>query len=275
MTRIEPNVSIFSGGEVQVTWPVGILRGSHLIQVVANLSNSDDIMALLISVDAIRRNTFHEPTIELIIPYFPYARQDRVCADGQSLSLAVMANLINGLNARSVTVCDPHSDATGALINNLRIVSQSQIVSSNKKICRQLCHRDTIIIAPDAGASKKAQSVARNCGKGTPVVQALKQRDAQTGAITETILLGSVAGKHCIIVDDICDGGRTFIELARALKENGATKVSLFVTHGIFSRGLSTFNGLIENIYTTNSFTQKVHEPIPGVTLDIQTLSLI
>ncbi|MCP4261270.1 MAG: ribose-phosphate pyrophosphokinase [Planctomycetes bacterium] len=273
LIRIEPEEFTFPGGEVQVTWPVGSLRGANRIQLVASLTNSNDILAMIMGVDAIRRATFHQPAIELIIPYFPYARQDRVCVEGQSLSAAVMASLINNLQCERVTICDPHSDVTGALINNVNIVSQADIARRNKKFRRNLYRRDTIIVAPDAGASKKAEMVASACERGTPVVQAFKHRDLKTGNITQTTLMGSVKGKRCVIVDDICDGGRTFVELAKVLRDGGATHVDLFVTHGIFSKGLSVFDGLINHIFTTDSLPQR-HDVPADITFTVQPLSL-
>ena len=86
-----------------------------------------------------------------------------------------------------------------------------------------------------------------------------------TGNITKTTVLhDDFGGKDCVIVDDICDGGRTFIELAKVLKERGAGKIGLFVTHGIFSQGVGVlFDNGIDFIYTTDSFDQsdKINEP--------------
>jgi len=80
-----------------------------------------------------------------------------------------------------------------------------------------------------------------------------KDRDVKTGNITRTSITPIVHGGNAIIVDDICDGGRTFIELAKCLKP-ACDKVYLYVTHGIFSKGLDVFDGLIDHIWTANSF---------------------
>ncbi|MEI8631794.1 phosphoribosyltransferase family protein [Vibrio sp. PP-XX7] len=86
------------------------------------------------------------------------------------------------------------------------------------------------------------------------MIQAQKLRNLKTGEIIKTEVLGDVKGKKVLIADDICDGGRTFVELAKVLKSEGATEISLFVTHGIFSKGFEVFAGLIDVIYTTDSF---------------------
>ncbi len=84
-------------------------------------------------------------------------------------------------------------------------------------------------------------------------------------------------GKYCVIVDDICDGGRTFIELAKTLKEGGAQRVVLYVTHGIFSKGIYPLEKYIDEVYTTNSFPQKVLEysDLLGVRTFLNVVDLI
>ena len=116
-----------------------------------------------------------------------------------------------------------------------------------------------VVICPDAGAEKRIQKL------GLPYVMATKVRDAKTGNIIATRLfdedeqgVSRVAGKDTIIVDDICEGGRTFIELAKVLKAHGAATVALYVTHGIFSKGHQCFRGLIEDIYHYNYDTRSV-----------------
>lgn len=270
-TRITPNCFTFAGGEVQVSWPAPILRGSQAVALYATINSSDDLMAVMLSVDAFRRNTLHRPPITLVLPYFPYARQDRVCAEGESLSVAVVAGMINSLQCERVVICDPHSDVTPALIRNVTVVSQADWVGRAKKIYRNKCLRDKVIIAPDAGACKKAADLAQQ--ENLPLVQASKVRDPKSGAITQTQLHGDVDGKACLIADDICDGGRTFLALADVLRARGATRVDLLVTHGIFSRGLTPFVGKIDAIFTTDSFP--LPETVPAeLDVAVQPLAL-
>jgi len=102
--------------------------------------------------------------------------------------------------------------------------------------------------------AKKTLKISEQFNGVPEVIQAHKVRNLKTGEIIKTEVLGNVEGKNVLIADDICDGGRTFIELAKVLKNEGALEVSLFITHGIFSKGLDVFTGLIEHIYTTDSF---------------------
>lgn len=244
---IKPQVMVFSGGEVQVR----VTEDMADCIMEARLRNANDIMELLSVFDACKRQGFG---IErLIIPYVPYARQDRVCAEGEALGASVMATLINSLNAWDVTIYDPHSDVTPALINGCHVIHQSEFI---EQIFQGF---SGVIVAPDAGAEKKAAFSAKKLG--CDLITARKNRNPQTGEITETAITGgSPEGRRCLIVDDICDGGRTFIELAKVLRAQGATKITLYVTHGIFSKGFDVFPGLIDEVYYTNSLAQNPHE---------------
>ncbi|MEQ2351952.1 phosphoribosyltransferase family protein [Pseudoalteromonas piscicida] len=104
---------------------------------------------------------------------------------------------------------------------------------------------------------KKTLKIAQHFGGEVEVIQAQKVRNLKTGEIVQTQVLGEVKGKDLLIVDDICDGGRTFTELAKVLKAQGANSIALYVTHGIFSQGLGVFSGLIDTVYTTNSCRDK------------------
>ncbi len=228
----------FAGGECYVK--IDIENISEVTEIFAHLNNSDDIMCLLLVVDAIRRvNSL--TTINLTIPYFPYARQDRVCNEGESLSVKVMADIINNLSCDKVTVYDPHSDVTAALLNNCHVISQSEIIS-NSSISKTIIDKKLALVSPDAGAEKKIQKIAKCLSTNELSVEVFysrKTRDIKTGNITSTEVYGNVKDKNLLIIDDICDGGKTFIELAKLLKAKGAKDIYLYITHGIFSKGLS------------------------------------
>ena len=141
----------FPGGESHVRLALAI---KDKTRVTALLKNANDIMALLLSIDAIRRIN-PDTAIELTIPYFPYARQDRVCYPGEALSVTVMANIINSLHCHSVTIMDPHSDVTPALLNRCRVISMSDIIM-NSELSELIKNENLTLVAPDAGAVKKS-----------------------------------------------------------------------------------------------------------------------
>jgi ribose-phosphate pyrophosphokinase len=231
----------FSGGEIHVR----VTEHNPLSNIRAILKTPSDIMTLLLLADALKR--LNSIIVSLEIPYFPYARQDRVCNKGESLAVKVMADLINGIGAERVSVADPHSDVMCALINNCQVIN---VYYSLKKLIG-----DKLIICPDAGAEKRISKLQ------LPYVMATKVRDPMTGQILRTQLYdesGTVRDRACLIVDDICDGGRTFTELAKVLRDHGAASVELYVTHGIFSKGLEVFKGLINNVYNYDYNTGEI-----------------
>lgn len=242
----------FAGGEVHVKLgyvPTGTESAIH-----ADLRSSDDVMALLLETDALRRAGIKD--LDLIMPYVPYARQDRVMIHGEPLSIKVFTDLINAQNYRSVTIWDPHSDVTPALLNNCNVVTQEILVSRNA--VRMGITKNTILVCPDAGARKKVLKVSQH-GFKQDILFADKVRDVSTGKITRTTLgnfpFEAIGNRDFLIVDDILDGGATFIELAKLLRPLTTGKIKLYVTHGIFSKGSAGF-GDIDEIYVANSWVE-------------------
>ncbi len=224
---------VFPGGEISVR----VIECFPLAHIRAVIKNSEDIMRLLLLCDAIKRKGRKIHRID--IPYLPYARQDRVCNAGEALSVKVMADLINSIGASQVCIVDVHSDVALALIDNVHNYPAHEMGLLD-------IIGDKLIICPDAGAEKRILKLKM------PYIMATKVRDVATGEIKETKIYGDVHGRDCLIIDDICDGGRTFIELAKVLLASGAASVELYVTHGIFSKGLDVFKGLINKIYHYN-----------------------
>lgn len=253
----------FSGGEIHVRitkWDIA----HETVTITANLTDSDKIMELVMLVDAFRRI---DPTVKLhlIIPYLPYARQDRVCADGEALAVRVMADIINNLNFEDVEVWDVHSDVSLATINRVSSVGQEIFLENvlGRNRYRELVNttKQYVLVSPDAGAMKKVGKVAKKFN--LPMITASKIRDPKNGEITgtEIHLPAETRFRTYLIVDDICDGGRTFTELAKAINSahnvdaGVPAKIELYVTHGIFSKGLDVITEAgISHIYTANPF---------------------
>lgn len=234
----------FSGGEIQVkTGYVGI---GTTINIHASLLSGNDIMELLLVTDSLRRGG--AKNINLYCPYLPYARQDRLCEWGESLSLKVFCDIINSQNYQYVNIWDVHSDVSLALLNNVSNTDQSSFVRRIKNL-----NSDTILVSPDAGSLKKIYESSKYLDM--PVIRADKTRDTKIGTITGVVVYSEPVGdRDFLIVDDICDGGRTFLELARVLRPLTTGKIRLYVTHGIFSQGLDVFEGIIDEIYCPNVF---------------------
>lgn len=221
---------------------------SNRVEIMFRYSGDQSMMQLLLMTDALRRQGANE--IDLFIPYFPGARQDRVCNLGEPLSAKVYADLINQQHYRQVTVFDPHSDVVVALLNKVRVIKNHQFI---KDVVAEL-GSDLILISPDAGSNKKIFELASQLG-GFEVVRADKLRDVRNGAIIGTeVFCEDLSGKTALIVDDICAGGRTFIELAKKLKAKNCKKIVLVVSHyeGSAQEEKLSESG-IDAVYTTDS----------------------
>lgn len=195
----------------------------------------------------------------LYIPYIPNARQDRVKTNEDIFTLKYFAEIINSLNFKKVFVIDPHSSVSEALINNIEVVSPKDFI---EQALNKINADDILMFYPDKGAMKRYSGLASK-----PYAFGIKKRNWETGKIEGLDVAGSVdqiAGKDILIVDDICSKGGTFYHSAKKLKELGANKIYLYITHcenTILDGDLLT-SGLIEKVYTTNSIFTKEHEMI-------------
>ncbi|RZS93202.1 ribose-phosphate diphosphokinase [Aquimarina brevivitae] len=234
----------FNGGEphIKILEPI-----SDQITITHRINSFEDLGFILVATDALKR--MGVKVIKLFIPYFPAARQDRVMVAGEPLSVKVYADIINAQQYNEVIIFDPHSEVTPALLNNVSVVNNYAFV----KKCLETIEGDVVLIAPDGGALKKIYKVAEYLG-GIEVVECSKKRDVRTGQLSGfRVYEEDLSGKHCVIVDDICDGGGTFLGLAQALKDKNAAKLSLVVSHGIFSKGFKELTTAFDQVFTTNS----------------------
>lgn len=241
----------FSGGECHVN--IAEIDIDEVTEVLAYLHNSNDVMCLMMIVDAIKRKKINTK-INLTIPYFPYARQDRVCNSGEAFGVAVMADMINSLGCNSVTIYDPHSCVVSKFLKNCIVVTQAEIIKQTimSSIIR---NKNLILVAPDIGAENKTRDIANMLN--LEAIYCKKNRNIKTGRIDSVYVPEGISGKDVIIVDDICDRGGTVIELAKALKKREANLLYLYVTHGIFARGLDVLKNYFEHIYCYHCFLSK------------------
>lgn len=276
--ELEYKEFIFPGGEVGIKLNAGNYKylwdKSPVQTITARLSCSNEIIALAMIKDALSR--FDKTPINLVMPYVPYGRQDRVCDKGEAFSLKVFCDFINSLNFNSVTICDPHSDVTPALLNNLTVITQADIIHKYIEFGNQ--NKLRVLVSPDAGANKKTLEIAKYFDHDN-FVRADKIRDVTNGNIKETIVYcDDFKGRDVLVCDDICDGGRTFVELAKVCKAKNCGKFILYVTHGIFSKGIDTLleNG-IDEIWTTNSIDThillKVNPNLKKYSVNVMDLS--
>jgi len=223
------------------------------LRILTRLNNANDLLMALFVKNTLDYIGFEN--IELHVSYLLAARMDRVMLDGEPFSLKVISAILNQAGFKKIRIFDPHSEVTTALIDRSYAVTNHFFVQdalqdySGRHPGVKPC-----LVSPDAGALKKIHKLAQFLNV-EDVVECMKERDVKTGALTNfKAMTEDLNGQTCFIVDDICDGGGTFAGTAKMLKEKGAGKVHLIVSHGIFSRG--TAIEAIDEIYTTDSYRQ-------------------
>lgn len=238
---------LWTGGEINIRTSLPVVGKEGTIYT--RLNSSEDIMRLFMASELFEKT-------HVVFPYLPYARQDRACRSGEPFSLKVFASLLNSRKFKSIKALDVHSGASEMLVKNLTNISNYWVVDD---VLHRIGidHDQLCIVSPDAGALKKIKHLAEELG-GIRTLPCFKHRSVSDGGIESVFIPEDRLDPslHYIIIDDICDGGRTFITLAEALKEKGATNIQVVVSHGIFSYGLEPlFESGISGIWTTTSIT--------------------
>lgn len=245
----------FPGGERHVRLPAAQLGAIAVLDkdwtIEARVYTPGEIMDLMLVKDALSHIIPAGSVQRLVMPYVPYARQDRVALEGEPLSAKVFCTLINSLGFDAVEIWDPHSDVTPAVLKNVRIRPTKDLMTSTFEE-KGMAHLLTncAFVAPDAGARKRVAALAKSFG--TDAVFADKKRDPKTGKLSGAQVLGDLPARPLLVVDDICDGGGTFLELARVLREKTDQPLYLYVTHGLFTKGLDALKGCYDGVFSAN-----------------------
>ena len=243
------------------------------IIIKSRLNTFSDLEIIICATQALKEAGVKN--ISLYIPYCIGARSDRKFMEGGiNYVKNVIAPIINSQGYGKVTILDPHSDVLEACINNFEkrdnidlvlFALKDYFLSKGFEIWDSMNFDGVRLVSPDAGALKKVFHAAEKIGYKGEVIIASKHRNLETGKIDYTNVPMSVydADKDIFIIDDICDGGRTFIEIAKAVNEarslssavhpDNHGKNYLIVTHGIFSAGFDFLAQYFDGIYATNS----------------------
>jgi ribose-phosphate pyrophosphokinase len=252
----------YPAGETQVRLTK---EGARLAAVATDISisvrgfRSPDLLRLSLLKNALIGVNHGLADYTLILPYLPYAREDRRFVPGDCLGIAAFGQMIDALGFSTVATLDVHSSVSEKSIRNLRNISPENLIL--KSIYRFVnLHRQSkiTILYPDEGAAKRYQ-IASCVGNNhhlieTTVVHCHKQRDATSGVLSG-FSVPEINTATAIVIDDICDGGGTFLGIAETIKKQQPGKIlGLYVTHGIFSKGIETLRREFANIYCTDSF---------------------
>ena len=261
---------VFGGGEVHIKFPeLEDAKGGELVRIFARANSSDDIMRIMLTNNALKQKEYKN--VIIFLPYIPYARQDRVMVDGEPLSIELFADMLNYCDFKKVFMFDVHSDVAPALIKNRRLITNKDFVlkalidivegddiqkrGNGKFILGDKFEGSPTFVVPDSGAFKKIFKLSNSLGYKGELILCNKARNLDDGNIMAyTVDKQDLGGKDCVIIDDICSRGGTFIGLADELKKRKAGKIYLIVSHyeGISDVDKLKFSG-IERIYTTPS----------------------
>lgn len=240
---------LFSGGEIQVKLPETIKPERVLLTWLP--TKAEHIMLLWLTVNALNEAGIID--IDLDILYLPYGRQDRVCASGEAFSLKVICKFLDDLDVACIRIWDIHNEELTFDLLPKNFVFHWEAVDIFKRynILNSFDLSNLILCAPDHGAWDRVNKIIKHFEMGDPIVFD-KDRDTEDGkirAMSFNQYNREVSTYDILVIDDICDGGSTFIEAAKQLKEQGAEELYLYVTHGIFSKGLDELCKHYAHIY--------------------------
>ena len=221
-------VKRFSDGEIQIEIDENIrLKDVFIIQSTSYPVN-DNLIELLLMIDACKRASAKR--ITAVIPYFGYARQDKKVAPRVPISAKLVADLLTTAGANRIITMDLHSSQIQGFFNIPvdNLFAAPVIIDYMRKNFTQ----NTIIVSPDAGGVERARAFAKRLHCGLAIID--KRRDAPNQAKAMAVI-GDVAGKRAVILDDMADTAGTLTEAAKALAENGAAEVNACCTHPVLS----------------------------------------
>jgi len=192
---------------------------------------NDNLMELLITLDALRRGSARRTTA--VIPYFGYARQDRKSGPRTPISAKLVANLITEAGANRVLTMDLHAGQIQGFFD-IPVDNLYAAPLFSRDIKERYDGRDLMIVSPDVGGVLRARGIATRVNSDLAIIDKRRER----AGVSEVMnVIGDVAGRDCILVDDIVDSGGTLANAAVALIGAGAHSASVYVTHGVLSGG--------------------------------------
>ncbi len=246
---INTNIKRFADGEIYIEINENIRGNSiFIIQSVSSPAN-DNLMELLLCIDALRRSS--AKNITAVIPYFGYARQDRKVVPRTSISAKLVSNLITNAGADRIVTVDLHAGQIQGFFD-IPVDNLFATTIFAKHVKKKIKTKNLICVAPDVGGVERARALGKKLDVGLAIVD---KRRPSPGKSQVMNVIGNVKNKVCILVDDIIDSGGTIINAAHALLKRGAKEVHVYATHGVFSGDAvkNIKNSKIKNLVITDS----------------------
>ena len=227
----DATVGRFSDGEIQVQINENV-RGSDVFIIQSTCSpTNDNLMELIVMVDALRRASAGR--ITAVIPYFGYARQDRRVRSARvPITAKVVADFLSSVGVDRVLTCDLHAEQIQGFFDvPVDNVFGSPVLLHD--IQKKTDLENPIVVSPDIGGVVRARAIAKLLNDSDMAIIDKRRPKANVSQVMH--IIGDVAGRDCILVDDMIDTGGTLCKAAEALKERGAKRVFAYATHAVFS----------------------------------------
>jgi len=226
---VNANIEKFSDGEIYVEINENIRGNSIFVVQSSSHSANDNLMELLICIDALRRSS--AKSITAVIPYFGYARQDRKVVPRTAIAAKLVSNLITNAGANRILSLDLHAGQIQGFFD-IPVDNLFSTPIFAKDIKKNIKTNNLVCVSPDIGGVERARSLGRRINASIAIVD--KRRPAP-GKSEVMNIVGHVKDKTCVIVDDIIDSGGTIVNAAKALKDKGAKDVYAYITHAVLS----------------------------------------
>ena len=226
---VNTNIKRFSDGEIYVEINENIRGNSIFVIQSSSHSANDNLMELLICIDALRRSS--AKSITAVIPYFCYARQDRKVVPRTAITAKLVSNLITNAGANRILSLDLHAGQIQGFFD-IPVDNLFSTPIFAKDIKKNIKTNNLVCVSPDIGGVERARSLGRRINASIAIVD--KRRPAP-GKSEVMNIVGHVKDETCVIVDDIIDSGGTIVNAAKALKDKGAKDVYAYITHAVLS----------------------------------------
>ena len=248
---VKAEVKRFSDMEVFVEVQENVRGEDMFIIQSTSYPANDNLMELLVSLDALRRASAKR--ITAVIPYYGYARQDRKSGPRTPISAKLVANLITKAGADRILTMDLHA---GQIQGFFDIPTNNLFAAPVfiKNIEERYKDKPVVVVSPDVGGVVRARAIARRINANLAIID---KRREKAGSSEVMNIIGDVSNHHCILVDDIIDSGGTLCNAAKALMDVGAISVDAYVTHGVLSGSAVSkiSNSPLSTLVTTDSIT--------------------
>jgi ribose-phosphate pyrophosphokinase len=226
---INTNIKRFADGEIYIEINENIRGNSVFVIQSTSTPANDNIMELLLCIDALRRSS--AKNITAVIPYFGYARQDRKVAPRTSISAKVVSNLITNAGASRIVTVDLHAGQIQGFFD-IPVDNLFTTPMFARYIKKKFKTKNLVCVSPDVGGVQRTRGLATKIKADLAIID---KRRPEPGKSKVMNIIGEVKGKNCIIIDDIIDSGGTIINAVEALKKAGAIDVYVFITHAVLS----------------------------------------